>query len=535
MLRHSAATAQALLESASEGIVLATRDGRIEAVNAAVERMFGYPRADLIGRPLELLIPDRLRSTHASHREDYFATPRVRPMGRGLDLAGRRKDGSEFPVEVSLSFVETADGPLAMAFVTDITERKQAERRFNAEFVITRVLAESVSLREATPRLLQAMCECLDWHLAELWRVDPVGPVLRWEALGRTGDMDITGFEAARRGSTLPPGIGTLGRAWAEGDSVWVANLATDGQSQGLELAAGLGLASACAVPVGTGRDVAGVLVFFSRVPRWPDEPMIRMMADFGMRVGQYVAHRQAHEELGRQREVLHQNEKLAALGTLAAGLAHEINNPIGIIASRLELLLSEPDAQALPTQVREDLAVIQRNVQRVGRIAHGLLSFARQSPGRREPVNLNRVVGETLLLMEAPLARRGIAVVTALDPALPTVLGDAGGLQQVVLNLLTNARDALEGRQGEVSIRTQPVPGPPRSIRLVVTDTGPGMEPGVLARIFDPFFTTKPHGTGLGLSVSYGIVRDHQGTLEVESAPGRGTTFTLALPVGPG
>ena len=100
---------------------------------------------------------------------------------------------------------------------------------------------------------------------------------------------------------------------------------------------------------------------------------------------------------------------------------------------------------------------------------------------------------------------------------------------------ILTNARDALEGRQGEVSIRTQPVPGPPRSIRLVVTDTGPGMEPGVLARIFDPFFTTKPHGTGLGLSVSYGIVRDHQGTLEVESAPGRGTTFTLALPVGPG
>jgi two-component system, NtrC family, sensor kinase len=229
------------------------------------------------------------------------------------------------------------------------------------------------------------------------------------------------------------------------------------------------------------------------------------------------------------------QSEKLAGLGTLAAGIAHEMNNPIGIISSRIEIMLLDAESDPLPAEVMEDLRVLHRHAQRVARIAQGLLSFARQAPGegRRTPVDLNTLVEDTLLLVEKQVVKGGIAVKRMLDPGLPQVWGDENALQQVLMNLLTNARDAL-GAGGEISIETGIAPGEAEAVRLVVRDTGPGIPPDVLPRIFDPFFTTKPSGTGLGLSVSYGIVRDHKGTLEVESRPGEGTAFILTLsPLG--
>src|SRR5262245_6998942 len=240
----------------------------------------------------------------------------------------------------------------------------------------------------------------------------------------------------------------------------------------------------------------------------------------------QDITERVAFERSARQ------SEKLAGLGTLAAGIAHEINNPIGIISSRIEIMLLDAESEPLPAGVREDLHVLHRHAQRVARIAQGLLSFARQAPGEgtRAPVSLNALVEDTLLLVGKQVVKQGIAVKHALDPGLPPVWGDENALQQVLVNLLTNARDALPAG-GEIQIATCATRGDDKTVKLVVRDTGPGIPPEVLPRIFDPFFTTKARGTGLGLSVSYGIVRDHKGTLEVESRPGEGTTFVLTLP----
>ena len=234
-------------------------------------------------------------------------------------------------------------------------------------------------------------------------------------------------------------------------------------------------------------------------------------------------AQRVALEQMARR------SEKLAALGTLAAGLAHELNNPIGIITSRIELMLEDAGA-ALPEPIREDLGVLHRHAQRVARIASGLLSFARQSSGERMPVDLNHVVEETLLLAERQMTKQGITVETRLAPDLPLVLGDANTLQQVLLNLVTNAWDAVE-RDGRVTIETSVAAGTRGTVRLVVADTGRGIEPEMLPRIFDPFFSTKPKGTGLGLAITDGIVREHGGTIDVESAPRRGTRFVLTFP----
>ena len=362
-LRKSEALAQAVLESATEGIILIDAGGRIIVVNPAAERMFGYDRGALHGQRLEVLLPERIRATHVAHRAGYFSGPRARPMGIGLDLAGLRKDGTEFPVEISLSYMEATDGVLAMAFVTDITERKRAEA------------------------------------------------------------------------------------------------------------------------------------------------------------------------QLARQREVLYQHEKLAALGTLSAGIAHEMNNPLGIITTRIEVMLLDAQHQQLPPQVLEDLQVLHRASQRVARIAAGLRSFARQSAAEPAPTDLTTIVDEALLLMQKPLGAENIRVVTHLDRALPPVLGDANALHQVLMNLLTNAREAMAGRGGEIRIETARADRPDW-IQLRIADTGPGIPSGAITKIFDPFFTTKRTGTGLGLSVTYGIIREHGGTVDVTSSPGAGTVFTVEFPV---
>jgi len=233
-------------------------------------------------------------------------------------------------------------------------------------------------------------------------------------------------------------------------------------------------------------------------------------------------------ERVGLERAA-RQAEKLAALGTLAAGLAHELNNPIGIISSRAELMLLETEADPLPPDVAEDLRVIHRHAQRVAKIAQGLLSFARHSAGERGRVDLNQVVEETLLLAEKMIVKDGVTLQRALTPGLPPIWGDANALQQVVMNLVTNARDAVKGG-GEISVETSAVTEPLDGVQLVVRDSGPGIPPEILPKIFDPFFTTKAEGTGLGLSISYGIVREHQGTVDVQSVPGRGTTFVLTF-----
>jgi PAS domain S-box-containing protein len=233
-------------------------------------------------------------------------------------------------------------------------------------------------------------------------------------------------------------------------------------------------------------------------------------------------------ERRGLER-VARQSEKLAALGTLAAGLAHELNNPIGIISTRAELMLLDAESRDMPEDMAEDLRVIHRHAQRVARIAQGLLSFSRSSSGQTGRVDLNRVVDETLLLVDKTIDKDGVLLRRTLAPGVPPIWGDANALQQVVMNLVTNARDAVKGG-GEICIETRDIAGPAGGVQLIVRDTGPGIPPEILPKIFDPFFTTKAEGTGLGLSISYGIVRDHQGTVDVRSTPGEGTTFVLTF-----
>jgi signal transduction histidine kinase len=231
------------------------------------------------------------------------------------------------------------------------------------------------------------------------------------------------------------------------------------------------------------------------------------------------------------QRQII-QTEKLSSLGTLVAGVAHEINNPIGIIANRVEVLRLEHEEQGLDDTFHEDLDVIHRQANRVAEITTALLAYARQSSHEQTPLDLNAVVRSALLLWQ-PQAEQGVRVETVLEAPLPPIMGNFTQLQQVVINLLSNALDATPAG-GSIALSTRRLGEPPSTVALQVTDSGAGIAAEHLSRVFDPFFTTKPpgKGTGLGLSVCLGIVQDHQGTITVDSRDGRGATFMMILPV---
>ena len=247
-----------------------------------------------------------------------------------------------------------------------------------------------------------------------------------------------------------------------------------------------------------------------------------------------YGSLRSRMEELRRAQETLVQSAKLAAIGELSASVAHEVNNPLMVILGNSGLLLR--DAVAGSAQ-HARLTAIEAEANRAGKIMRDLLDFARRREPARVPLVLHDAIERALDLLGARLARAGVEVERVFDPALPTVRGDRDQLTQVFLNLVANAIDAMEGRGGLIVIQSRlGRDDAGRAVAVVtVTDAGPGIPPERIERIFEPFYTTKPEGrgTGLGLSVSQGIVRMHGGVVEVESKPGRGTTLRVSLPAG--
>lgn len=466
---RTAETMEKVFETAVQGIVVSGRDGRIEQVNGSAEALFGYRRDELIGQPVELVLPaDGAPGGAGVHL----------PAGPGdasVRRVGRRKDGTWFPVGLSQNTVRIGEMERVMSVLTDISARIRGEE------AVARLAAIVESSQDAI------ITETLD------------GIILTWNAgaeriygysVGEVVGQSIAGLIPPE----LPDELDSILEALRREENIEhyeTVRVRKDGQRIQVSLTVS---------PIrGAGGRVVGVSM-----------------------IARDVTERVTLERAARRAETL------AALGTLSAGIAHEINNPIGILSSRLELMEGRP---GLSPELREDLQMLHRNVERVGRIIRSLLSAARQSPMERRPVDLNTVIEESLVLVRTQMRKDQIQIVTALAPSLPKIRGEPHTLQQVLMNLLVNARDAMPDG-GTVRIETSPVTGPEEGVRLVVADTGPGIPADVLPRISEPFYTTKTAGTGLGLPLSYNIVREHGGRVEVDSAPGRGTTFIITLPV---
>ena len=442
--------------------------------------------------------------------------------------------GREFRAE-EIQAVQTFADQAALAIENArLFAASQRERREASALADTaRTLALSLDVEEIGVRIVGAVVPVLGAHASALYRLGRDGELTPVARVGPDG----TGVKG---GLAWPRGVGIASRCVEARRPVWSRDVLAEGYDfpEALRLEAlARGTRGVLAAPLNIKSQVVGALVVSYPHPRDFEDREVTLLQAFADQAALALENAQlytsARDSLARLRDTqaqLVQAAKLGALGQLVSGVAHELNNPLSVIIGYGQLLLT----RELPAPLRRPIELMVSQGDRMAKIVRNLLYFARQRPPERTSVDLEEVLEQTLALRLNQLALSGIGVRRDYAPSLPSIAADSHQLQQVFLNLLLNAEQAILGGNGtgEIGIRTAPGPTPD-TVVVQVMDDGPGISAEDLGRVFEPFYTTKEvgQGTGLGLSVSYGIVQEHGGRLTVESRPGA-TTFTVELPV---
>jgi signal transduction histidine kinase/CheY-like chemotaxis protein len=411
-----------------------------------------------------------------------------------------------------------------------IGERRTAERRRAADYAVTRALAETRSLEAAAPGILRAICESLDWDVGALWRVDAAAGHLSCVEVWSRPGLSVAAFVADTRLRTFGRGVGLPGRVWASGQPAWVEDVVHDANFPRAPLAAAERLHGAFGFPIRLRDEVVGVIEFFSREIRAPDEDLLRMFTTVGAEIGQQIEQQRADGELRRASQA--KDEFLAVLG-------HELRNPLSALRTGLEVLrlqAAQPEGGGTPARV---LAAMDRQLHHLTRLVDDLLDVSRITRGHiellRSPVDLSAVVARTVESAGRPSGSEA-PVVTVTLPAEPVLVdGDAVRLEQVVTNLLSNAlRYTQEGGHVAVAVTREG----DRAV-LRVRDDGIGIPPDMRGRIFDLFTQASrrpdrpPEGLGVGLTLVRRVVELHGGAVRAASdGRGRGSEFTVELPL---
>ena len=497
----------------------------------------------------ELAAAEVVRRLHPDDVAD--AAPRIKaatdPDGDGrLSETMRilRPDGSTRWVQFSFRtlFRETPTGRIPFRRVgaaVDITELRRAQGRLATQNSVSRVLADAASLSEATPRIMQAICESEGWQIGAIWHVDRDARVLRCAEVWHRPGNGLEALAESTRSLSFAMGAGLPGRVWALGRPL-VIDIETDTNYTRKPAAVAAGLRSAMAFPILLAGEVTGVIDFLGRDMPAADDKLLDMFSAIGQQLGAFFERKRVEREWQGLEAQLRQAHKMDALGQLSGGIAHDFNNILTAIIGNLRLAQESAD----PTEVSECLAEIGTASERARQLVSKILTFSRKQPQDRHPVTLTSIVKESVELLRATIPA-GVELWSSVAANAPPVLADPTQIHQLVVNLGTNGWHALEGRAGRLEIGvSRVVLDQAQAARLglasggvychlSVTDDGIGMDAATQERIFDPFFTTKEsgRGTGLGLSVVYGIVRSHEGAIRVTSAPGKGTTFDVYLP----
>ncbi len=526
---------RSLFENVHEGVFISTPEGRFVDFNDAFMRILGYE--------------DRNDLMNADITTTFYVNPADRERLKQLlfehgsvsnyEYQLRRRDGEIIEVSESSIATRDANGVVVayQGFVLDITERKRAEielRRRNRELMvlnsIAMTLSQSLSLDELLSRALAQLTELFGVDTGAVYLLDERSLVVRRHA--------AVGFQSGYAKHFPPTAVS------AEFIQHIRRTRATVVSAMGLPLPPIFrdiqekeGIEVSHLVVLWSKDRILGGLVVASRTAREFSAAELNLLSAAGSQIAStversllYEETRRAYDNLQRTQEQLLQSEKMAAVGQLISGVAHELNNPLTAILGYSQLLAGSSEVTERGSQYVDKL---YRQAQRTHRIVQNLLSFARQHKPERLPVKVNQILEDTLMLREYDLKLNNIQLHREFDPNLPLTSGDAHQLQQVFLNILNNAVDAIldHSDRGEIWVATR---AEDSTLIVEITDSGPGVSDPL--RIFDPFYTTKAvgKGTGLGLSICYGIVKEHGGNITVRNSPPRGATFAVSLPVLP-
>ena len=303
-VREGEARRAAIVETALDCIIAIDHRDRVVEFNPAAERTFGFQRADVLGKPMaDLIVPPALREQHHRGMERYLATGEGPVLNRRVEVTALRADGTEFPVELAITPTVVGGSPVFTAYLRDISDRRDRDRRRTARLAVTHALAQAGSVGAAATGILRSVCEGLGWDVGALWMVDRADGVIRCVEVWRSPGVRAEAFEAATRRAAFGQGEGLPGRVWDLGQPEWIPDVVRDARFPRALLAAEDGMHGAFAVPVRLNADVVGVLEFFSRQVREPDPDLVEMLATVGGQVGLFMERRRAEDALRESEE----------------------------------------------------------------------------------------------------------------------------------------------------------------------------------------------------------------------------------------
>jgi len=467
------------VESSPNGIVMVDSEGKIIMVNSHIEMLFGYNREELIEQPVELLIPDNFRSVHLKHRKDFFTNPSERPMGAGRDLFAKRKDGTEFPVEIGLSPIELEGNTVVLSTITDISERKRAEKL----------------IRQSEEKLRLIMDNTTD-------------SILVFDTNGK-----ITGINSEAKSMLNKKGSKII-------NSIWELVPPENKPKFSEELK-----------KVKEGR----------RLFDWETEILLANGERLAVSVGLvYVEEssgifietiRDISERVALRNKII-EFEKTQIVANMAEGIAHHMGTPLTSMLLRIQMLKEDIETFPEHQKIMEKLETVEKQIFYGQKVMQRLLKFASKPINQKQAVIISSLIIEASEIIKPLCNKSDIDIELTLDND-PKVMVDSDMLALVLSDMMMNAIEAMpEG--GKLTINVSTISYPDSIAIIKISDTGTGIPNDILPQVFEPFFSTKPagKGTGLGLAVAKRIIHDHRGQISIQSIEGDGTTIKIEIPI---
>jgi len=518
-----------LLDSTPDAMLFVNTQNKVVLVNAQFENIFGYRQDEIVGKKLDILVPERYKKNHSKMVQRFFASPNARAMGSHLEIYARKKNGVEFPADISLSPLQTDEDLLVTAAVRDISKRKAAEDQIELNYYIQKVTnsmlkisLEPLSMEERFERILDLILNVPNLSLQSkgtIYLKDPNAEVLSLRAQhGFTEKESLPCTE-------IPLGHCLCGKSAAMSKLMYAEDMDPIHEIHDAEM---FPHGHYC-VPIVSGKKLYGLLNVYIQEGHKRANREEDFLTSVASTLAAIIDRDRAEKEKKDLQRQLAQAEKLAALGRFTANIAHEIRNPltsVGGFARRLSKTIRED------TKEKDYADIIIAEVTRLEKILKNILSFSREGLPNLTENDLSEVI-EQVLQMNEDLFKEKAIVIKRSFAELQEFSFDKDMIIEVLENIFLNAVDSMPGGGSlTVSIEKEDQPEP-SSVVIRIQDTGGGISAEQMEMIFEPFYTTKvaEQGTGLGLSISRKILESLGGTVEIESEVGKGSVVILSLP----